>query len=276
MATENISAQEYEAFCRFLRDACGIVLGQNKLYLVQSRLRRLLDEEKLDGIGQLIDAVASGRNLRIKGKIVDAMTTNETYWFRDLQPYTMMHEVLLPELLERSSEPPRIWSAACSSGQEPYSISIVLDEFFRQRPRLRREVEIVATDISPTMLTRAREGVYDELTISRGMELERRERYFEQKDGAWRVKGDIRKRINFVELNLMKNFSNLGRFDLIFCRNVLIYFSAELKKDILNRIADSLKPGSYLFLGGAESMASYCDRFETIRYKGGLVFKLKP
>lgn len=275
MATENINAKEYEIFCNVLKQACGIVLGQNKLYLVNSRLKRLLDEEKISSVSQLIEMVAQGANSRLRGKIVDAMTTNETYWFRDQNPYLMMQESLLPELLQRSSKPLRIWSAACSSGQEPYSISMILEEFFQSRPSLRRDVEIIATDISPTMLSRAREGIYDEITVSRGMDELRRSKFFTKQGAVWRVNDKIRARVKFVEFNLMKNFSSLGRFDVVFCRNVLIYFSSELKSDILNRISCALLPDSYLFLGGSESMASYCRRFDTVRFKTGLVFKLK-
>lgn len=275
MATENINAKEYETFCNFLKDACGIVLGQNKLYLVNSRLKRLLEEEKISSVSQLIDTVSKGANARLRGKIVDAMTTNETYWFRDQNPYLIMQESLLPELLQRSSKPLRIWSAACSSGQEPYSISMILEEFFQSRPSLRRDVEIIATDISPTMLSRAREGTYDEITVARGMDELRRAKFFSKQGSVWRVNDKIRARVKFVEFNLMKNFSSLGHFDVVFCRNVLIYFSSELKSDILNRISSALLPDSYLFLGGSESMASYCRRFDTVRFKSGLVFKLK-
>lgn len=276
MAIETVSPQEYEAFRTFLKDACGIVLGENKHYLVVSRLRHLEQEVGAATLSELLDQMRKDRSGALRAKVVDAMTTNETYWFRDVQPFAMLQEMILPELLERKPKRLRIWSAACSSGQEPYSISMSLAEFFAGRGRAGvPEIEIVATDISPTMLRLSKQGSYDELALSRGLSPERKQRFFVPDGRSWRVKDELRTPIKFVELNLMKPFTSLGKFDVIFCRNVLIYFAQELKVDILSRMTECLEPSGYLFLGGAESMANYSNAFETVRYSGGLAFRRK-
>lgn len=267
-----ISASDYQEFCVFLEKSCGIVLGSNKHYLVNSRLKKLLDENGLTSVGMLLKRL--DKDLRLKARVVDAMTTNETYWFRDAHPFKALKELIFPELANKNVKRPRVWSAASSTGQEAYTISMMTDEFLNVKRGVFSDVEIIATDISPSVLEIARKGEYDELSLSRGLSPEYRQRYFIQDQHNWRVKDDIKRRVRFNELNLMSSFTSQGKFHIIFCRNVLIYFSTDLKKDILNRMADALEPGGYLFLGGSESMASYSTRFETVRYSGGLVYKL--
>lgn len=268
-----ISRSDYDNFREFLKDACGIVLGENKHYLVNSRLRTLLRDANIGGISDLLAQLKTERNGALRNRIVDAMTTNETYWFRDTSPFAMLTENLLPTLTKDGSRV-RIWSAASSTGQEPYSISMACDEYITISRR-NATVEILGTDISGTVLATAREGLYDELSLSRGLSPERRARYFIQEKNKWRVQQKIKDRVRFQELNLIKNFSSLGKFDIVFCRYVLIYFSAEQKADIIGRIATVLKPGGYLFLGGSEAMGGAFDLFETVRYQNGLIFKLK-
>lgn len=273
---EGISPSEYQGFRDFLEQACGIVLGENKQYLVASRLKKLQDELGLSTLGQLLDELKRDRSGGVRARVVDAMTTNETYWFRDQQPYVMLAEALVPELLERRPRKLRIWSAACSTGQEPYSIAMALQESSAGRPRTASDVEIVATDISPTVLKHSMTGLYDELALSRGLSAERKQRFFVPDGRYWRVKDECRNLVRFQELNLMKSFSNLGKFHIIFCRNVLIYFALELKRDIISRMAENLEPGGYLLLGGSESLANYSSAFDTVRYKGGLAYRLRP
>ncbi len=275
MGSEQISPSDYEAFRVFLKDACGIVLGENKHYLVSSRLKKLLKEHNFESIGKLVDQLKRETGFGLKARVIDAMTTNETYWFRDNYPYTSLKENIFPQLSESGVRKPRIWSAACSTGQEPYTISMVSQDYIGARHRGLTDIEIVATDISPTVLQAAKAGVYDELTLSRGLPNEYKARFFHPNGELWQINDQLRRRVRFIELNLMKPFTSLGKFDVIFCRNVLIYFSVDLKKDILNRLADALQPSGHLFLGGSESMANYCDRFETIRYRSGLAYKVK-
>ena len=235
-------------------------------------MKKILEENKLSGVADLLNKMDF--DSRLRARVVDAMTTNETYWFRDAHPFTALKDVIFPELTKQNIRRPRIWCAASSTGQEPYTISMMVEEFIKSKPGIFNSVEILATDISPRVLETARNGVYDELALSRGLALEHKQRYFTQVEKSWRVNDNVKNRVRFSELNLMTNFSAMGKFQIIFCRNVLIYFAADLKKDILDRMANCLEPNGYLFLGGSESMASYSERFETVRYPGGLVYKL--
>jgi len=264
----------YEAFCLFLRTACGIVLGDNKEYLVSSRLNKLMKEHGIDSLGELVTRLEQYPASRLYALVVDAMTTNETSWFRDIYPYDFLAEQLLPEMVA-ANRAPRIWSAAASSGQEPYSISIIIQELLENRNIALKQAEIIATDISQTVLRDAREGVFDQMALDRGMSAARLNNYFEPVGTMWRLKSEVRGRIDFREVNLLQSYATLGKFDVIFCRNVLIYFSAETKKDILARIAGALKPRGYLFLGGSESMANYSECFDVVRLRNGLVYQLK-
>ncbi len=271
---QSVTQQEYDAIRRFLEESCGIVLGDNKHYLVNSRLSRVVKEQGFSSMGELVRALNTGRDRSVQVSVIDAMTTNETSWFRDNHPFESLREIILPDLSARGYGT-AIWSAACSSGQEPYSISMVIQEYLRNRPNSLPGIRIVATDISPSMLQEAEKGVFENAAMSRGLSDEFKMRYFDLFDGYAKVKPVIRERITFKEINLLRSFTSLGRFDCIFCRNVLIYFSAENKRDIVKRLADALKPGGYLYLGGTESIASFTDRFETLRYRGGMVYKLK-
>lgn len=274
--SNQISAQEYEDFRRFLEEACGIVLGENKHYLVTSRLGRLMREFEIPTFSELMRRLRTDRHSNLRERIVDAMTTNETLWFRDRYPYEIMQHVLLPEYSKLRPAGLRIWSAACSSGQEPYSISITLEEYLASRPgSLPPNIQIVATDISPSMLHDANTAVYDRMSLTRGVSDERRNRFFTPVGERWQVRPEIRRRVSFRELNLMHSYASLGRFDLVFCRNVLIYFSSELKADILRRIAQVMSPGGYLFLGGSESPTSYSDAYEMVRTPHGVVYRVK-
>lgn len=272
-----ITPHEYDAFRGILERACGIVLGDNKHYLLTSRLARLMTEYGIESFGALVSRMEMDSKLR--ERILDAMTTNETSWFRDKYPYDILKEHILPELAsQRGFGGPRIWSAACSTGQEPYSISMIAQEYQQIRAAgILSGMEILATDISPTVLEEARSGIFDSMAMARGMSPERRDRFFvPQPDGkSWMIKPEIKQRVKFKDINLMTSFVPLGKFDVVFCRNVLIYFSADLKRDIIKRIAGVLKPQGYLFLGGSESIANYSDAFEMMRIAGGVVYRLK-
>lgn len=276
MTTTEIASNEYEEFRRFLEDACGIVLGDNKHYLVTSRLNRLMREFNIGTFGDLMFQLKQQHHSKLRERIVDAMTTNETMWFRDRYPFEILTNTIFPELGTMRLRQLRVWSAACSSGQEPYSISITMQEYLATRPgSLPANTQIVATDISPSMLREAGAAQYDKMSISRGMTEERIKRYFIQTGDRWEVRPEIRNRVSFRELNLMQSFAPLGKFDIVFCRNVLIYFSSDLKKDILRRIAQAMAPRGYLFLGGSESPTSYVDMFEMVRTNAGVVYRLK-
>ncbi|MDH5601123.1 MAG: protein-glutamate O-methyltransferase CheR [Gammaproteobacteria bacterium] len=269
-----IAVKEYENFRRYLEDACGIVLGDNKHYLVTSRLKRVTEEFDFPSLSEMMSTLVKGNDRRLREKVIDAMTTNETMWFRDVYPFEILKKELLPELAAKRT-PVRIWSAASSSGQEAYSISMSISEFQQSNPgKLSSSVEIVGTDISQTVVNQAKQGMYDELSVVRGLSTERRDKFFRKTDDKWVIAPDIMQRTRFTELNLLNNYSLLGKFDIIFCRNVLIYFSSEMKKDILERMGQILKPGGTLILGGSESPTGYTKAFMMQRYPDGVVYRL--
>ncbi|MBW3196188.1 CheR family methyltransferase [Marinobacter nauticus] len=272
----DITPQEYEAFKKFLQDACGILLGDNKQYLVKSRLRRILEENSLNSLGELLERLKRPGRAGLREVVIDAMTTNETLWFRDNHPFRILQEKLLPEFAERSSlQPLRIWSSACSTGQEPYSVAMVIDEFRRTRPGKLRDVKITATDISKSVLEVARRGEYEMIAIGRGLSPERQKHFFTPSaNGGWHIRPQIKSMVEFKELNLLDRYM-LGKFDIIMCRNVLIYFSAELKKDILTRLHGALNPGGYLILGASESLNGLPNLYEMVQCHPGIIYRKK-
>lgn len=273
-----IDSKDYDAFRTFLQDACGILLGDNKQYLVTSRLNKIMAQHGMTTLGELTKAITSHPRSGLKEAVVDAMTTNETLWFRDIHPFNILQHQLLPELSKSlGSQQLKIWSAACSTGQEPYSISMVIDEFKQKNPGSFRSGErIIATDISSTVLNSARSGEYEMLALGRGLSQDRLTKFFQQTgDGRWAVKAPIKQRVDFRPMNLLHSYSMLGKFDIVFCRNVLIYFSADLKKDILTRIHGVLKPGGYLFLGASEALSNMPDLYEMVQCRPGIIYRAK-
>ena len=268
--------QDFNLFRDFLERTCGIVLGDNKQYLVASRLNRLLEQRGINGLGELMRRIQQQPHSGLREIVVDAMTTNETLWFRDIYPFEVLKNRLIPEFIRNQpGQRLRIWSAACSSGQEPYSLSMAIDEFERTNPgQLRAGGQIVATEISSNMLTAARSARYDSLAIARGLSQERLTRYFDEAPpGQWTVKMPVRSRVEFRQLNLLDSYSILGKFDIVFCRNVLIYFSADVKKDILRRIHATLKPGGYLMLGASEALNGLPELYRMVQCNPGIIYQ---
>ncbi|GMM90287.1 protein-glutamate O-methyltransferase [Vibrio fortis] len=275
MTAITISDQEYRDFSRFLESQCGIVLGDSKQYLVRSRLSPLVAKFKLASLSDLLRDVVTGRNRELRVAAVDAMTTNETLWFRDTYPFAVLADKLLPEIAA-NKRPIKIWSAASSSGQEPYSMAMTVLETQARKPGMLPNVSITATDISASMLDMCRAGIYDNLALGRGLSPERRRTFFEDAgDGRMKVKDNVKRMVNFRPQNLMDSYALLGKFDIIFCRNVLIYFSPDMKSKVLNQMANSLNPGGYLLLGASESLTGLTDRFEMVRCNPGIIYKLK-
>ena len=269
---------DFEQFRVFLEKACGILLGSNKQYLVSSRLNKLMEQQGIKSLGELVQKMQAQPRGGLREQVVDAMTTNETLWFRDTYPFEVMKSRVLPELIKANpSQRLRIWSAACSSGQEPYSLSMTIDEFEKANlGQLKAGVQIVATDLSGSMLTACKSGEYDSLAMGRGLSQDRLQRYFDPKGpGRWAVKPAIKSRVEFRALNLLESYAALGKFDVVFCRNVLIYFSAEVKKDILTRIHATLKPGGYLFLGASEALNALPDLYQMVQCNPGIIYKVK-
>lgn len=275
MLNKEVSADRFSEFTAFLKQQSGIVINESKRYLVVSRLSTLMHEHKINDINELIASVVSGRNSLLARNAMDAMTTNETLWFRDNYPFDLLKSKIFPSFAPNKSV--TIWSAACSSGQEPYSIAMTYKEYIDSHLSNRFSLRISATDLSPSMLNQCRDGKYDELTLSRGgLTPERRRRFFEDADqGQLRIKPEIKQLIQFQPHNLIDNRPIGSGFDIIFCRNVLIYFSAETKAKILQQFAASLSPGGILFLGASESIGTASQYFSLVRCSPGLYYQLK-
>ena len=246
-----------------VRERSAIVLGEDKNYLLESRLTPILRREKLSSLEELVSRMRSQPFGGLHDSVVDAMTTNETSFFRDKHPFEAMREHIVPELLsKRKFGPINIWSNACSSGQEAYTIAMVLREHFPQLGP--KDVRILATDLSPSMLERVREGVYSKLEVNRGLPALMLVKHFEQDGATWQVSEPLRQMVDVRPLNLIKPWPALPPMDVIFLRNVLIYFDVPTKQDILRKVRKVLKPEGYLFLGGAETTLHLDDAFERV------------
>ena len=276
MANKELDDKEYVLFRNFLEQQCGIVLGDNKQYLVKSRLAPLMQRFAVATLSELVAKTLSPFERQLRSAVIDAMTTNETLWFRDTYPYELLKKQILPEL-EKTCRTVKIWSAASSSGQEPYSIAMTALEYQQSRPgAFSLGVHVLGTDISNTMLEHCQRAEYDGLALSRGLSPERRTKFFEDSGkGMMRVKDNVRKNVSFRHLNLLDSYTLLGKFDIIFCRNVLIYFSAEVKAKIISQFSQSLNSRGYLFLGASESLSSLNNDFEMVRCNPGIIYRKK-
>jgi chemotaxis protein methyltransferase CheR len=272
-----LSDDIYKQFSDFLEVQCGIVLGENKQYLVKSRLIPLMNQFSIDKLSGLIQQSMSYKNRELRTAVIDAMTTNETLWFRDKYPFELLAKKIYPELLEKKKSI-KLWSAASSSGQEAYSIAMTSLEYQKQKAVLGMNVQIIGTDISNTMLEQCKNGTYDTLALSRGLADDRKRLFFNSLNdgtGKMQIKPEVKKMTSFRNYNLLDSYAGLGKFDIIFCRNVLIYFSSEVKSRILNQFAGALNPGGYLILGASESLTGLTDKFDMVRCNPGIIYKLK-
>lgn len=276
MVVNEIDSQSYDQFRRFLEQQCGIVLGENKQYLVRSRLTPLMLKFDISSLPALIAQTLNPANRPLRAAVIDAMTTNETLWFRDEYPFELLKKRILTEFKNQRT-PLRIWSAASSSGQEPYSIAMAIYEFQQSNPgAFPGGVQIIGTDISNTMLEQCKHAHYDNLALSRGLSTDRKRKFFETSDsGMLKLKDVIKNMVSFRQLNLLNSYSIMGRFDLVFCRNVLIYFSPELKSKIISQIHGTLNNGCYLFLGASESLSGISQDFNMLRCNPGIVYQKK-
>ncbi len=264
-----MNSQDFEFITQLLRKRAGIVLTTDKMYLLESRLAPLARKEGLPSIDDLIQVVRSRRDERLITQVVDVMTTNETFFYRDKTPFDHLKEAILPILGQaRRGSRIRIWCAACSTGQEPYSIAMMLD----QMPQLTGgvPVEIVATDISDRCLDRARQGLFTQFEVQRGLPIQTLMQYFTQQDDHWRISERMRQMVSYRKLNLMDPAYNLGKFDIVFCRNVLIYFDGPTKAEVFERISQTMNPGGFLLLGAAESVIGITQAFESAQDRRGL------
>ncbi len=264
-----MNSQAFEFVSQLLRKRAGIVLTGDKMYLLESRLAPLARKEGLPSIDDLIHVLRARRDERLITQVVDVMTTNETFFFRDKTPFDHLKDAIFPVLAQaRRGSRIRIWCAACSTGQEPYSIAMMLD----QNPALTGgvPVEIVATDISDRCLERARQGLFTQFEVQRGLPIQMLMHYFTQQDDHWRISERLRQMVSFRKMNLIEPAYNLGQFDIVFCRNVLIYFDGPTKGAVLDRIASTMNPGGFLLMGAAESIVGISQSFDVMQDRRGL------
>jgi len=268
-----VSKESVDFLITLLRKESGLVLDDSKIYLIEARLEPIASEAGLASIDDVCRYLRLHPTCALLQKVVDAMATNETSFFRDMIPFNIVQNILLPDLLKSNQKRRRIriWSAACATGQEPYSLAMLLNNI---EPMLAGwDVRILATDLVERVLERARAGVYTQYEIQRGLPAQYMTRYFDQIGSGWKVRPEIKRWIEFKRFNLLTNFSMLGQFDIIFCRNILIYFDSASKKKVLDRMAASLAPNGALFLGGGETPLGITDRLIRIEADRGIYYR---
>jgi chemotaxis protein methyltransferase CheR len=269
-----MTAQDFDYVCKLVRDRSAIVLEPGKEYLVQARLLPVARQLQLGSVAELVARLRTQSDDALKSKVVEAMATTETLFFRDRTPFETLRTAILPELIQRRVTQQRlsIWCAASSTGQEPYSLAMLIRDHF---PLLAKwHVQILATDFSGEVLARARAARYSQLEVNRGLAAPLLVKYFRQEGAMWQLQEEIRNAVEFRELNLIKPWPRLPQMDLILMRNVMIYFDPVVKKAILSRVAKLLQPDGYLLLGGAETTLNLNDSFRRAEEHHGGFFRL--
>jgi chemotaxis protein methyltransferase CheR len=261
---------DFEFLRGLLKRRSGLVLSADKQYLLESRLLPVARRAGFDGLPGLIGALKVDRTDLLVTAVVEAMTTNESFFFRDKVPFDNLRTTVLPALqaARRHSRTLRIWCAAAASGQEPYSLAMALNEMGGRFAGW--QIEVIATDISNSILEKARQGLYSQFEVQRGLPIQLLIKYFSQDGEMWQITPEIRAMVKYRQLNLLSDFSDLGTFDLIFCRNVLIYFDQETKVNVLDRLAEVTAEDGYLVLGAAETVVGLTDSFKVCPQSRGL------
>ncbi len=275
-----ITPSEFTLFTKYILDISGIALTKGKEYLVETRLSPLLEELGCSSYQELYRKAKSDFKKEIEKKIIDAISTNETYFFRDKAPFELLQFKIIPDIIDKYSKRKsrlkpsiRLWSAASSTGQEIYSIAIALDEI-NVTPK-DYNIKLLGTDISDAAIAKASYGRYNKFEVARGLDKKRLEKYFVRDKDGWKVKDELRAMVQFKKLNLMKPFIGLGKFDIVLCRNVMIYFTSEDRRKIYSKIADVLEPDGYLIIGSTESLANDSDLFVPKRYLKSVFYQKK-
>ncbi len=270
-----MNVTDFELIAQILKDRSGLALKKEKAYLLESRLNPVARKWSFSGFDELVAAVRNSGDEALLVDVTEAMTTNESFFFRDQRPFDQFTEIVLPHLLKAraTTRAIRIWSAACSSGQEPYTLAMLLKEHAAKLNGWR--VEIVATDLSNEILDKAKEGLYTQFEVQRGLPIALLVKYFVQNGDRWQIDGSLQEMVKFKQFNLLDDFSQLGKFDVVFCRNVLIYFDSPTKAQVLDSIADLLPQDGFLYLGGAETVLGTTGRFQIMEGQRG-IYSLTP
>ena len=264
-----MTPSEYEYLQKLLKERSGLILSADKQYLVESRLIPLARRSNLGGISELVAKMRAGAEPLVVS-VVEAMTTNETFFFRDKVPFDHFRETIMPAMLDarKNRRAIRIWCAASSTGQEPYSLAMILKEM--GAPLSGWRTEIVATDLSQEVLDKSKSGIFSQFEVQRGLPIQMLVKHFTQVNETWQLSPEIRAMVQFKQLNLLHDFSHLGTFDIIFCRNVLIYFDQDTKVNVFNRLAKVIEPDGFLVLGAAETVVGLSAGFNPYPERRGL------
>jgi chemotaxis protein methyltransferase CheR len=265
-----MTRDDFDYLRAFLKQRSGLVLSAEKQYLAESRLLPLVRKQGLSGLDELIGKIKAAPRSPLSIAVIEAMTTNETFFFRDKTPFEHFRATMLPALLAPRARDKRlrIWSCAAASGQEPYSLAMILSELAARLAGWR--IDILATDLSGEVLKKASIGLYSQFEVQRGLPIQQLMKFFTQIGEQWQIASKLREMVQFRTLNLLNDFSALGSFDIVFCRNVLIYFDQQTKSDVLERVARQLPGDGYLVLGAAETVVGLTDAFRPVSDKGGL------
>lgn len=265
-----MNVNDFDFITRVLRERSGLVLTKDKAYLIESRLNPVARKWQFKSFEELAAAVRLGKDERLLRDVTEAMTTNESFFFRDSKPFDQFRDIVLPHMLNSRTGKRsfRIWSAACSSGQEPYSLAMILSD---NAAKLQGwNIEIVATDLSTEILDKATQGTYSQFEVQRGLPINYLVKYFKQEGDRWVIDPAIRKMVSFKAFNLLTDSSSLGTFDVVFIRNVLIYFDQPTKSKVLSGVARQMTPDGFLYLGGAETVLGVSEQFQLIPGQRGI------
>ena len=276
-----ITPEENDLFCQYIQDLSGIHLDRNKAYLLETRLAGLLEEEGCASFTELYHETKNINNQAVKQKIIDRILTNKTLFFRDTRPFELLQHKILPDLIDARRAGSsgffptriRIWSAACSTGQEVYSTAIVLKELLHDFKGY--QIQLLGTDLSNRAIAQASSGEYNQFEIKRGLSDDKLNKYFTHDGGIWKIRDEIRAMVTFKKINLLDPFRDLGRFDIVFCRNVGVYFSMETRKKLFAKIAGVLEKDGYLIIGATESLMNVDPGFISRRYLRSVFYQLK-
>ena len=271
-----MSPADYDYLRKLLKERSGLVLSADKRYLVESRLLPVAHRAGLASLAELVAKLRAPSNEPLVTEVAEAMTTNESFFFRDKLPFEHFRETIMPALLaaRASHRRIRIWCAAASTGQEPYSLAICLKEMGEQIAG--RQIEIVATEFSTQVLEKAKSGIFSQFEVQRGLPIQLLIKYFSQVGDAWQINPDVRAMVQFRPFNLLHEFTHLGPFDLVFCRNVLIYFDQPTKTVVLDRLSRQMAPDGYLYLGGAETVLGITEKLQPVPENRGIYSIAQP
>lgn len=279
-----VTNQEFVLLRKFFEDKCAIAIGDNKSYLIENRLSDLAVKSGCKCFGELyMKLTNSSQHGNLYNLAIDAITTNETLWFRDQYPYKILTDLAFPEFDELINNGKKskinIWSAACSTGQEPYSIAMKALDYFKKlgnEEECYKRVYVLASDISTSVISRASTGKYDNTAIKRGLPSDYLELYFKKEDSGWMISDKVKNLITFRQFNLKEPyFKSFGPFDIVFLRNIIIYFSDSFKTALFDRIARLMSPGGYMFLGSGETVSESNDHFDILKHQGSIYYRLK-